>query len=297
MPTVIRNAVRCPVEMNRPPARRRSRTIRAAIQRPFRGTGLDAAGMEASMAVGRVLTGMALLAALAAPPAFAEQSQRRERSDRGAQRTGERSDGQRARGRESVADRSGNVERQNDSDRRRDAQRQYDSQRAADVRRQVEIQRQYDARRYDSRNALRAAGLFEPGPLRFTHGHRAADHQAEHRDGRAVPSVRVSAQDWHRRLLRIRRLSVRLHAARLRRFDFRPGVWRAADHRRSARSPGLRRRLLRRHRRRLRRRVPALESRGGPSPHRSAGLPGSADAIEFDVAIEPGRTMTFRADW
>ena len=63
-----------------------------------------------------------------------------------------------------------------------------------------------------------------------------------------------------------------------------------------ARGPGVRRRLLRRDRGRLRWRVPALESGGGSSPDRGSAA-GDADAVEFDVFIQPGRTITFRADW
>jgi hypothetical protein len=33
-------------------------------------------------------------------------------------------------------------------------------------------------------------------------------------------------------------------------------------------------------------------------PHRiEIRTPGYDDAVEFDVAIQPGRTITFRADW
>ncbi len=100
--------------------------------------------------MGRVLTGIVLLGALAAAPAFAEEGQRRDRSDRSEQQRGDRTDGQRSRGRDTAFARSRGDDRQRDADRQRDVQRQ-SVQRGLDARRQAGVQRQYDARRNDSR--------------------------------------------------------------------------------------------------------------------------------------------------
>ena len=117
---------------------------------------------EASMAAGRILTGIALLAALAAAPAFADEGQRRERSDRRGQQSGDGRDGPRARGRDNQAAQSRAVERQNDADRQRDVQRRDESRRGVDAQRQVEVQRQFDGRR-DIRDASTPARVMRTG--------------------------------------------------------------------------------------------------------------------------------------
>jgi hypothetical protein len=105
---------------------------------------------------------MVLLGALAAAPASAEDRQRgRERSDRRDQQREERTDGQRGRGREQAVARSRGVDRQTDVDRQRggqyenqrgvDSRRHVDVQRQVEVQRHVQVQREYESRRNDSR--------------------------------------------------------------------------------------------------------------------------------------------------
>jgi hypothetical protein len=116
------------------------------------------------MAAGRILTAMALLGALAAAPASADDRQRgRERSDRRDQQREERADGQRARGRGHAVARSRTVDRQIEVDRQRTV-RQYQSQRGVDSRRHVDVQRQVEVqRRYDSRRVYARPGYSNRG--------------------------------------------------------------------------------------------------------------------------------------
>ena len=97
--------------------------------------------------------------------------------------------------------------------------------------------------------------------------------------------VRLSSEHRHRRLLWQRRfVSIRLHAARVLRSHRWPAVWRSAHHRLLSDRAGFRRRLLRRHRERLRRRVPAPESRGWSSPDRDPGTRARAHRVRRDGA-------------
>ena len=109
------------------------------------------------MASTRILTSLVIVAALAAVPASADQGRRRGESDRGRERTAEQAD----RGRERAVPRAQQPERQSDRRQqpvqRRDegqyqAQRQYEAQRQYQVQRpyQVDPRREAD-RRYDTR--------------------------------------------------------------------------------------------------------------------------------------------------
>jgi hypothetical protein len=96
------------------------------------------------MAPRRILTGMALLGMLAA--AAPADAQRRERSDRRDQRE-ERADGQQSRGRPRAVARSRNADRQVEVQRRVEVQRQVEVQRRIEADRRIEAQRRYDSRR------------------------------------------------------------------------------------------------------------------------------------------------------
>lgn len=107
------------------------------------------------MASTRVLTGLVIVAALASAPVSADQGRRRDESDRGRERNAEQS----ARGRERAIPRAREAERQSDrrqqpvqrrDDRQYQAQRQYEARRQYEVDRRREAERRYDTRR-DSR--------------------------------------------------------------------------------------------------------------------------------------------------
>jgi PEGA domain-containing protein len=104
------------------------------------------------MASTRVLTGLVIVAALAAAPVSADQGRRRAESDRGRERNAEQSD----RGRERAIPRAREAERQSDrrqqpvqrrDDRQYQAQRQYEARRQYEVDRRREAERRYDTRR------------------------------------------------------------------------------------------------------------------------------------------------------
>jgi hypothetical protein len=111
------------------------------------------------MASTRILTSLVILAALASAPVSADQGRRRGESDRGRERNAQQAD----RGRERAVPRAQPAERQSDRRQqplpRRDdgqyqAQRQYEAQRQ---QRQYAVERRYDTRRdvrpyYSSRN-------------------------------------------------------------------------------------------------------------------------------------------------
>ena len=109
----------------------------------------------------RVFTGLVIVAALAAAPVSADQGRRRGESDRGRERNAEQAD----RGRERAVPRAQQAEPQSDRrqqpSQRRDqgqyqAQRQYEAQRQYQAQRQYEGQRQREAeRRYDTRRDYR----------------------------------------------------------------------------------------------------------------------------------------------
>ena len=107
------------------------------------------------MASTRILTSLVIVAALAAVPVSADQGRRRGESDRGRERNAEQAD----RGRERAVPRAQAVERQSDRRQqpiqRRDdgqyqAQRQYETQGQYAVERQREAVRRYDTRPYYS---------------------------------------------------------------------------------------------------------------------------------------------------
>jgi hypothetical protein len=107
------------------------------------------------MAPTRILASLVIVAALAAVPVSADQSRRRAESDRGRDRNAEQAD----RGRERAVPRAQAAERQSDRRQqpiqRRDdgqyqAQRQYKAQRQYAVERQREAVRRYDTRPYYS---------------------------------------------------------------------------------------------------------------------------------------------------
>jgi hypothetical protein len=106
-----------------------------------------------AMASTRVLTGLVIVAALASAPVSADQGRRRGESDRGRERKAEQAD----RGRERAIPRAQEAERQSDRRQqplpRRDegqyqAQRQYEAQRQYAAERRREAERRYDTRRY-----------------------------------------------------------------------------------------------------------------------------------------------------
>jgi hypothetical protein len=100
--------------------------------------------MAASSAAGRIVTGLLLMGTLAASPAWASDGQRqRERSDRRDQQREERAEAQRQRGRDFAVARSAEIDRQNT-----ERQRQIEVQRPAEVQRRAEIQRQNDWRNH-----------------------------------------------------------------------------------------------------------------------------------------------------
>jgi hypothetical protein len=103
------------------------------------------------MASTRVLTGLVIVAALASAPVSADQGRRRAESDRGRERNAGQSD----RGRERAIPRAREAERQSERRQqplqRRD-ERQYQAQRQYEARRQYEMDRRREAdRRYDTR--------------------------------------------------------------------------------------------------------------------------------------------------
>ena len=109
------------------------------------------------MASTRILTSLVIVAALAAVPVSADQGRRRGESDRGRERNAEQAD----RGRERAVPRAQAAERQSDRRQqpiqRRDdgqyqAQRQYEAQRPYQAQRAYEVDRRREAdRRYDTR--------------------------------------------------------------------------------------------------------------------------------------------------
>jgi hypothetical protein len=103
------------------------------------------------MASTRLLTGLVIVATLASAPVSADQGRRRAESDRGR----ERNAGQSERGRERAIPRAREAERQSERRQqplqRRD-ERQYQAQRQYEARRQYEVDRRREAgRRYDTR--------------------------------------------------------------------------------------------------------------------------------------------------
>ena len=109
------------------------------------------------MASTRILTSLVIVAALAAVPVSADQGRRRGQSDRGGERNAEQAD----RGRERAVPRAQQPERQSDR-RQQPVQRrdegQYQAQRQYEVQRQYQVQRPYQVdprreadRRYDTR--------------------------------------------------------------------------------------------------------------------------------------------------
>ena len=93
----------------------------------------------------------------------------------------------------------------------------------------------------------------------------------------------LSPEHRRRHLLRERRvLPLRLHAARLLRSDSRTSVWRPAHHGLLARRAGVRRRLLRRHRQRLRRHLPGRQPGGGSPPHRDRRVRAGSGRLRRD---------------
>jgi hypothetical protein len=112
------------------------------------------------MASGRVLAAMVLIGAMASTPAWAQRRDRDGNRDgnRGEARSGERNrDGNRERGQAVARSRDGdrgrdvqqqrNEQRQIETQRRVEAQRQVQAQRQNQAQRQVETQRRYDAQR------------------------------------------------------------------------------------------------------------------------------------------------------
>jgi len=246
------------------------------------------------MAAGRVLTGIVLVGAFAVTSAFADEGQRRDRSDRREQQREERTDGQRPRGRDTAVARS---RRPDDGDRQRDVQRQDDRRRGVDARRQAEVRRQYDARRNDSRRVYVRPGYSNRG--RF--GSRTI----------IVPRIirpRIVTVVPYRPYVYRPRLGIGV-------FYGSSGVYPYGHTPRGYYDP-----------------IPGrlyggLRITGAPreaqvfadgyyvgivndfdgvfqhlnleaGPHQiEVRLPGYDDAVEFDVMIQPGRTTTFRADW
>ena len=249
------------------------------------------------MAAGRILTGIAVLAALAAAPAFADEGQRRERSDRRGQQSGDGSDGPRARGRDNQAAQSRAVERQNDADRQRDVQRRDESRRGVDAQRQVEVQRQFEPRRDDSRRVYTRPGYAYGGG----YGSRTV----------IVPryvSPRIVTVVPYRPYVYRPRLGIGIFYGSGGAYPYgytprgyfnpipgRPyGGLRIADapHEAQVFADGYYVGIVDdfdgvfQH----------LNLEAGPH-HIEVRLPGYNGAVEFDVAIQPGRTITFRADW
>jgi hypothetical protein len=105
----------------------------------------------------RVITGLVLVGALAATPAFAKsEDEQRQRGGSDRQRSAEQAQRGEARQGARAVPRSQDSARANDNERRERAneneRRQYETQRQIAVQRQYQAQRQYDARRdYDSR--------------------------------------------------------------------------------------------------------------------------------------------------
>lgn len=96
----------------------------------------------------RAITGVVLVAAVAAGPVFAEDAQRRRsESDRRGDRSGEQRSGDRSGERERAVPRSRDSVRQNDVQRQDEGRRQDEARQQSDARVQAERQRQYDARR------------------------------------------------------------------------------------------------------------------------------------------------------
>jgi hypothetical protein len=119
------------------------------------------------MAYTRVITGFVLIGALAAAPVFArgDDGRRRSGSDRrGEQRSrgDSRQGGDRAVARERAPEQRDNVQRQSESQRSSESQRQYQAQRQNDNQRQYEAQRQYQApRQYDARRDYQGARQYD----------------------------------------------------------------------------------------------------------------------------------------
>ena len=265
----------------------------------------------------RLISGVVLLGVLAAAPAFAADGQRPARRRRGGpSERGKRSGSSDSRTRGSAFARSraqarpGSSEPGSNRRSRQTGQHQPTQQSQASVstseqhgtcRRSVSIGRarstDYAANDYVfARTSVRTIPTTRiEATATVAHGHRAALHHASVRDRRAVSArtsiVRASAS-----------ASTTAPAARIRTATRRAattnpspaGLRRPAHHRRLADGAGFRRRLLRRHRERLRRRVPAPEPRGRSAPDRDRE-PG-LQPITFDVMVQPGRTITFRAD-
>ena len=104
------------------------------------------------MASTRVLTGLVIVATLASAPVSADQGRRRSESDRGRERNAEQAD----RGRERAIPRAQVPERQSDrrqqpvqrrDERQYQVQRQYEAQRQYSAERRREAERRYDTRR------------------------------------------------------------------------------------------------------------------------------------------------------
>ncbi|HEY7498216.1 MAG TPA: hypothetical protein VH740_06875 [Vicinamibacterales bacterium] len=230
------------------------------------------------MAAGRILTGMVLLAALAAPAsADAGQRRRGDRSDRDEQPRAERNEG-RSEGRDRAVPRSRDVQRQRDIDRQRAEERQ--RQDRDDWRRNNGRGPNVNRGRYNSRTVIvprvisprivtvvpyrpyvyrprlgynvfygssglypygyTPRGYYDPIPGRLYGGLRITD---------APHEAQVFADGYYVGIV-----------------DDFDGVFQHLN----------------------------LEA----GPHRiEVRLPGYYDAITFDVNIQPGRTITFRADW
>jgi hypothetical protein len=249
------------------------------------------------MGAGRVLTGMVLLGALSATPAFTNEGQRRERSDRREQQRGERTDGQRSRGRDTAVAGSRSGERSNDADRQRDVRRRDDNQRSVDIRRQAEVQRQYDARRNDSRRVYPRPGYSN----RDRFGSRTVIVPRIVRP-RIVTVVPYRPYVYRPRI----GLGVYYGSSGVYPYGHTPrgyydpipgrvyGGLRITDAPREAQvfADGYYVGIVNdfdgvfQH----------LNLEAGPH-HIEVRLPGYDDAVEFDVMIQPGRTITFRTDW
>ena len=248
--------------------------------------------------MGRVLGGMVLLGALAVNPAFADGAQRGERSDRREQPRGDRADAQRPRGRDTAVARSRGAERQNDSDRQPDVRRQDDSRRGVDARRQADVQRQqWDGRRDDARRVY----VGPRSSYRGGYGSRTV----------IVPryvSPRIVTVVPYRPYVYRPRIGIGVFYGSSGAYPygytprgyFDPIPGRAygglritdAPHEAQVFADGYY--------------VGIVDDFDGvfqhlnleAGPHRiEVRLPGYDDAVEFNVFIQPGRTITYRADW
>ncbi len=248
-------------------------------------------GAEAHMVSLKVLTGVALLGAVIATPATAAEQRGRDRSG-GRQQQRAEADGPRTRGRDRAVARSRDVERQ--QIQRNDGYRRSDAQRRIEARRQAEVQRHIDAQRRNSRSVY-------VRPNRSYRGSRTV----------IVPRIirpRVVTVVPYRPYVYRPRLGIGHYygASGAYPYGYTPrgyydpipgrayGGLRITDAPRDAHvfADGYY--------------VGIVDDFDGifqhlnleAGPHRiEVRLPGDIDAIGFDVIIQPGRTITYRADW